>query len=123
LAAVVLKLVPEIVTAVPTTPLVGLKLVMVGEEEVLAVVTVKLEEEAAVASPTVMETVPVVAPVGTFTVNVVAVAAETVATTPLNLTILLASVVLKLVPVIVTVVPTTPLTGEKSVIVSDGKTV
>lgn len=42
--------------------------------------------------------------------------AETTATVPLNLTVLLAGVGSKLVPVIVTIVPTIPPPGEKFVI-------
>ena len=65
----------------------------------------------------VTEIVPVVAPAGTVVVMLVAVEAVTVATVPLNLTILLACVVLKLVPVMVTVAPTCPLVGLKELIV------
>ena len=54
-----------------------------------------------------------VAPVGTVTVSCVAVAAVTAALTAPNHTILFAAVVLKFVPVIVTVVPMGPEVGEK----------
>ena len=119
LAGVVLKFVPVIITVMPAAPLVGEKLKIVG---VLAVVvlTVKLLAELAVTLPTVTAIIPELAPEGTFTINEVAVAAETVATVPLNLTILLASVELKFVPVMVTVAPTAPLAGEKLVIVGSG---
>ena len=69
--------------------------------------------------PVVTEIGPVVAPVGTVTVIDVGLAAETVATTPLNLTILLAIVELKLVPEMVTVVPTEALAGLNDVIDDD----
>jgi hypothetical protein len=52
---------------------------------------------------------PVVAPAGTDVVMVVAVAAVTVAETPLNVTVLLAGTGSKFSPVIVTEVPITPL--------------
>ena len=55
--------------------------------------------------PTPTDMVPVVAVVGTVTVRVLAVAAVTVAATPLNLTVSLAGVALKPEPTIVTVAP------------------
>jgi hypothetical protein len=112
LAAVVLKFVPVIVTDVPSSPLVGVKLVTVGGE------TVNVLPLVAVSAPTVTEIVPVVAPLGTATTNFVAVAEEGVAAvTPLNLTVLFAAVVLKFVPLIVTDVPIGPLVGVKLVMV------
>jgi hypothetical protein len=64
---------------------------------------------------------PVAAPAGTVTVNEVVVAALTVAATPLkNVTAFAERVVLKLVPVIETAVPTGPVVGEKLVIVGAG---
>ena len=63
---------------------------------------------------------PVVAPVGTDVVMLVAVLAETVAVVPLNFTVLFAGVALKLVPVIITEVPTAPLVGLKLVMVGAG---
>ncbi len=117
LAAVVLKFVPVIVTVVPIGPLVGVKLVIVGGE------TVKVPLLVPVKAPTVTEIFPVVAPLGTLTTSCVAVAVVGVAAVvPLNLTVLLAAVVLKFVPVIVTVVPTGPLVGVKLVTVG-GETV
>lgn len=56
-------------------------------------------------------------PKGTATVNEVAVAAVTVALTAPKKTMLLDGVVLKLVPVIVTDVPTGPEAGENELIV------
>jgi hypothetical protein len=62
--------------------------------------------------------VPVVAPVGTATINFVVVAELGVAAVvPLNLTELLAAVLLKFVPLIVTDAPIAPDVGEKLVIV------
>jgi hypothetical protein len=71
----------------------------------------------AVVVPTFTVIGPLVAPVGTVAFNCVAVAVETAAVVPLNLTVSLAAVVLKLVPVIVTSVPAGPLPGLKLVIV------
>jgi len=117
LEGVVLKLVPLIATVDPTGPLAGLNPVIVGT----GVVTVKLLLLVAVCVPTFTVIVPVVAPVGTATVKCVVVAAETVAAVPLNMTVLLAGVALKFVPVIVTDVPTSPLVGLKLVIVGAAK--
>jgi hypothetical protein len=80
-------------------------------------VTVKLELLVVVELPTVTVILPVVAPLGTATTSCVVLANETVAEVPLNLTVLLVLVVLKLVPVIVTDVPTGPLAGLKLLIV------
>jgi hypothetical protein len=60
--------------------------------------------------------VPLVAVAGTVTVSDVDVALVTLAVTPLNLTMLLAAVALKLVPVMVTVDPKAPEVGMKPVI-------
>ena len=54
-------------------------------------------------------------PVGTDTVTLVAVVADTVATVPLNFTVVSGSVVEKLVPVSVTTVPIVPDVGENPV--------
>ncbi len=86
-------------------------------------VTVKVEALVAVKEFTVTEIVPVFAPTGTVVVMLVVVDAVTVAAVPLNITVLLAGVALKLVPVMVTVVPSGPLTGLKLVIVGGGITV
>ena len=63
---------------------------------------------------------PVMAFAGTVVVIVVAVLAVTMAGTPLKSTKLSAGIVLKLVPVIVTTVPATPLAGENEVMVGVG---
>jgi len=70
--------------------------------------------------PTVTEIVPVVAVAGIVVVILVAVLAVTIAATSLNFTMLLAGVVLKFVPVIVTVAPPTSFVGVKLVIVGAG---
>jgi hypothetical protein len=111
------KLVPVRVTVAPGAPLVGEKLVMAGVAS-----TVKLEALVAVTPDVVTEIGPVDAPEGTSTVNEVEAAPVTVAAVPLNSTMLLDGVVLKLVPVIVTVAPTAPLVGEKLVMVGGAST-
>ena len=73
--------------------------------------TTKSLTELIVFPPIVTVIFPVVASAGTVTVSCVGVAALTVATTSLNFTSLSDGVVLKLEPVIITVVPTTPLAG------------
>ena len=113
IAVAPVKFVPVMVTEVPTAPLVGVKLVMVGE----AVVIVKLVPLVPVSPPTVTVIAPVVAPIGTDVVMLVAVLAVAAAVVPVNCTMLLAGVALKLVPVIVTDVPIEPEVGVKEVIV------
>lgn len=115
LFGVVLKFVPVIVTALPTGPLNGVKLVMVGS----TLVTVKFVALVAVLAPIVTVIFPVVEPEGTDVVILVAVLAVTVAVVPLNFTVLLAGVVLKFVPVMVTVLPISPLVGVKEVMVGN----
>ena len=106
-----LKFVPVMVTAVPINPLDGVK-----DETVGGKITVKLVELVPVFPTTVTVIVPVVAPAGTVAVILVVVLAVTTAVVPLNLTILLVGVVLKLEPVMVTVVPIEPEVGVKDVI-------
>ena len=65
--------------------------------------------------PTVTTTVPVVAPAGTGTTMLVADQLVGVAAVPLNLTVLVPCVAPKLVPAIVTAVPTGPLVGDRLV--------
>lgn len=76
-------------------------------------VTVKVVALTAVFPLNVTEMSPVVASTGTVVVMEVAVLAVTTAVVPLNKTVLLAAVVLKFVPVMVTVVPTGPEAGVK----------
>ena len=105
------KFVPVIVTVVPTGPLVGVKLVIVGAGTPL--VTVK--EVALVPVPPEVVTAigPVVAPAGTVAVICTAEPTENVgAVTPLNLT---AVAPVKPLPLIVTDVPGVPEVGVKPV--------
>jgi hypothetical protein len=85
-----------------------------------AAVTVKLLAEVAVPPGVVTEILPVVAPLGTVAVICVAVFTVNVADLPLNFT---AVAPVRLVPVIVTEVPTGPLVGVKVVIVGAGTVV
>ncbi len=113
-----IKLVPVIITVVPTPAAVGLKLEIVGDGN-----TVKLPELCTVTPPVVTDIFPDVAPAGTVAVIVVEVEAVTVAVVLLNFTTLLAAVVLKFVPVIITVAPTAPLVGLKPEMDGVGSTV
>jgi len=96
------KLVPVIVTAVPAGPDVGFRLVMEGGGA--DVVTVKFTPLLA-TPPTVTTTFPVMAPVGTDVAMLDEVQLVVVASVPLNITVPEDP---KLVPVIVTAVPTGP---------------
>jgi hypothetical protein len=111
------KFVPLIVTLVPTGPLAGVKLVIAG-----AGADPTVNALALVATPpgVVTLSVPVVAPAGTVAwIAVAEVTVKEVALTPLNAT---AVAPLKFVPLIVTLVPTGPLVGEKLDIVGGGGT-
>jgi hypothetical protein len=110
--------VPVIVTGVPTGPLVGLKLVIVGVGEV---VTVKLAVEVTVPPGAVTVIAPVAAVAGTDVLMCEASVTVNVALTPLKNFTALAPV--NPVPVIVTGVPTGPLVGLKPVIVGVGEVV
>jgi len=99
LLAVVWKLVPVIVTAVPgllALPVVGWKVEMLGVSQ--AEVTVKLLALVTVPFGLVTVTRPVVAVLGTVTVKDVAVADTIVALTPPIVTVSLDSVVEKPLP-------------------------
>ena len=74
----------------------------------------------AVFPPTVTVMGPVVAPAGTEVEILVAVLAVTTAVVPLNLTMLLAGVVLKFVPVMVTAVEVEPEVGLNDSMVAAG---
>jgi hypothetical protein len=104
------KVVPVIVTDVPTGPDVGDRLVICG-------VTVKLTPLLALPD-TVTTTFPVLAPLGTGTTILVLLQLVGVAVVPLNFTVLVPCVDPKLFPVIVTEAPTGPLVGER--LVMDG---
>src|SRR5438552_8633288 len=103
------KLVPLIVTVAPTPPLVGEKLVIVGGG-----MTVKLLELLAVPPAVVTLIGPLEAPAGTVAVIAVAELTVKLALVPLNRTALAP---VKLVPLMVTLVPTGPLAGVKLVMV------
>jgi len=106
------KLVPTIVTEVPTGPLVGENEVIVGEP---AAVTVKFDELLAVPPGVVTLILPVCAPDGTTAVIWVAeLTVNVVALVFLNCT---SVAPVKFFPVMTTVVPTGPLVGAKDVIV------
>ncbi len=107
------KFVPLICTLVPTGPVAGVKLVMVGGFGGVAV-TVKAPGLVAVPAPVVTLTDPVVAPAGTVVWMVVSEVREKAALTPLNFT---AVAPVKFVPLICTLVPTGPVAGVKLVMV------
>src|SRR5437879_6010812 len=108
-ALVPVKFVPVIVTPVPTGPLVGVKLAIVG-----GLLTVKLVELIAVAPGAVRLTGPVGAPVGTSACVPVPDVLVEPSITPLTVT---AVAPVKVVPLIVTPVPASPLPGVKLEIV------
>jgi hypothetical protein len=103
------KLVPLIVTGVPTGPEVGDRPVMAG---IGLVVTAKLAALLA-RPPTVTITLPVVAPAGTGATMLVPLQLVGIATVPLKLTVLVPCAVPKFAPVIVTEVPTKPDVGDR----------
>jgi hypothetical protein len=110
------KFVPVIVTAAPTAPEVGDKLVMLG-----SATTVKLTPLLALP-PTATTTLPVVAPVGTVaTIEIALQLVIVVAVVPLNFTVLVPCVEPKFAPAMVTEAPTAPVVGDKLLIL--GKTV
>src|SRR5207253_401693 len=101
-------------TLLPTAPLVGVKLVSVGA----LAVTVNALALVAVPPGVVTLSGPVVAPLGTVAAIVVAeLTVKLTALVPLNVT---AVAPVKLVPLIVTLLPTGPLVGVKLVIVGAG---
>jgi hypothetical protein len=104
------KLVPVIVTAAPTAPEVGDKLVILGADTTVNVTPLLA------TPPTVTTTFPVVAPVGTFaTIDVALQLLIAVTAVVLNLIVLVPCVVPKFDPVIVTEAPTAPVVGERLV--------
>ena len=100
-----------IVTDVPTGPELGETLVTLGPE-----VVTENDTPLLACPPTVTTTLPVVAPLGTGTTIEVALQLVGVAEVPLNFTVLVPCVEPKVVPVIVTDVPTGPDVGERLVI-------
>ena len=110
------KAVPLIVTVLPTGPLVGVKLVIVG-----AGITVKAAALVAVPPGVLTLIWPLVAPLGTVAaIEVAEVTVKVTALVPLNRT---SEAPVKFVPVIVTLVVTGPLAGVKLVTVGAGITV
>jgi hypothetical protein len=96
LLALVSKFVPVIAMAVPATPTVGLKLVMVGAP--IEPVTVNGAELEAEPAGVVTSITPLVAPAGTVAINVVGLADVIMAAVLLNLTVFCAGTSLKVVP-------------------------
>jgi hypothetical protein len=111
------KFEPPIVTAVPTAPDAGDRLVIDGVGS-----TVKLTPLLS-AALTRTTTFPVVAPDGTVATTLVALHVVTAASVPLNLTELLPCVAPKFVPAIVTDAPTPPDVGDRLVMLGVGSTV
>jgi hypothetical protein len=109
------KLVPLMVTLVPTGPLLGVKLAIVG-----GLMTVKLPALLAVPAEVVTLIDPLEAPAGTVAVIVVAEFTVKLALVPLNRTALAP---VKFVPLMLTLVPTGPLPGVKLEIVGGLMTV
>jgi hypothetical protein len=112
------KLLPVMVTAVPTGPEVGDRLDMLGG-------TVTVNGAPLLARPpTVTTTFPLVAPLGTATVMLPALQLETApALVPLKLTVLVPWLAPKLLPVMVTAVPTGPEAGFSAVMLGTGRIV
>jgi len=101
------KFVPEIVTGAPSGPVAGSKALIVGGGGI----TTKLDALAAKPPGVVTAMLPVVAPAGTRAMICKAVSELiVVAGAPPNVTLLAFE---RFVPLIVTLVPTTPLLGEK----------
>jgi len=107
------KLVPVMVTDAPTAPEVGVRLVMLG------VGTTVNDKPLLDFPPPVTTTFPVVAPEGTRATIEVALPVVGLALVALKLTVLVPWVEPKLVPVIVTDVPTAPEVGDKAVILGE----
>src|SRR5574337_1960487 len=99
------------VTAVPDTPMAGVKPVIVGALHPPTVKGVVLVADPAGAVTLIG---PVVAPAGTVVTICVAVAETTEAATPLKVTVFWLAVALNPVPEIVTEVPAAPHFGVKS---------
>jgi len=102
------KLLPVIVTVVPTAPEPGVTAVITGVE---AAPTTKFTLLLAMP-PTVTTTGPLVAPVGTHVEILVALQPVTVATSPWKVTVLVPCAGPKFVPEIVTHAPTGPEAGD-----------
>jgi hypothetical protein len=101
-------------TSIPAVPSLGAKLLITGV--LMESITSKSFDEVEVLPFTVTVIFPDIPPVGTTAVNCVAVALSTDAVTPPNFTVLSATVVLKLFPVITTSSPAVASVGKKPVI-------
>jgi len=111
------KFAPVMVTDVPTPPDVGDRLVRLG-------VANTVNAEPPLATPlTVTTMLPVVAPFGNGTTIDVAPQLPGIAVVPLNVTELVPCVAPKLLPVMVTDVPTGPVVGERFVMLGAATTV
>jgi hypothetical protein len=111
------KPVPAITTSVPTTPDVGDTLVIPSPSTTVKLMPLLATPEAETT------TFPVVASIGTVAAMLVALQLVGVASVPLKLTVPLPCVVPKLVPVMVTEVPTTPEVTERLLMTGAGTTV
>lgn len=111
---VVLNPEPVSVTSMPVRPDEGLMPVTMSDEGCVTVNTGPVTS----LPPVETFTAPVVADGGTVAINWLAVASETVAGTPLNVTVLAVAVVLKPIPVMVTRVPAGPSVGDREVMLS-----
>jgi hypothetical protein len=114
--AVVEKLVPVIVTDVPTAAILAERPEIVGAG---SAATVNVVEVVAVPFGVVIEIVPVVAPAGTTATTWVFDASTTVAVVPLNFTVSCAGVALNAVPSSQTLLPTGPTVGENPCVVTE----
>jgi hypothetical protein len=113
-AGFVSKLAPVIVTSVPGGPTCGVNPLIVGEA--VDAVTVKGWPVVAVPAGAVTLMGPVLAVAGTVTTSWVVDAEDTAAATLLNVTVFWVVTALNPVPEIVTVAPTGPPFGVKSMI-------
>src|SRR5581483_913605 len=104
------KFAPAMLTFVPTGPLVGEKLEMVGAGA--EPVTVKLVALVTMPPPAITAIGPVEAPVGTVAVILMSELMVKEALRPLKVTL---AAVVKPEPLMVTPAPTAPLPGEKLV--------
>jgi len=111
------KLVPEMVTEVPTEPTLGDRLLMAGGAR-----TVKRTPLLA-RPPTVTMTLPDVPPFGTGTTILAALQLVGAAAVPLKVTVLVPCEAPKFAPVIVTEVPIGPEVGERLAMLGVGMTV
>jgi hypothetical protein len=107
------KLLPLIVTAVPTGPEFGDNPLIVGEGSTV-------NNTPLLETPFATTTFPVIAPLGTGTIMELLLQVVGVPATPLKLTTVEPCVELKLDPLIVTEAPTAPEDGDRLVIAGAG---